>query len=75
MRKEWREKLRKERTDGRDSAPLGDPQHWRARAQAARAKVGRDATGRSTHRLRLLADTYDRLADRMEMRLGEERGD
>jgi len=74
MRKEWREKLRKERTEGHGSAPLGDPRHWRARAQAARAKVDRDATGRSTHRLRLLADTYDRLADRMEVRLGEERG-
>jgi len=75
MRKEWREKLRKERAERRGSAPLGGPQHWRARAEAARAKADRDATGRSTHRLSLLADTYDRLADRMELRLGEERGD
>jgi hypothetical protein len=75
MRKEWRERLRKERGEGRSSAPLGNPQHWRARAQAARAKVERGASGRSTHRLRLLADTYDRLADRMEVRLGVERGD
>jgi hypothetical protein len=68
MRKEWREKLRRERGDAGKPTRLGDPQHWRSRAQAARAKVDRDDTGRSTHRLRQLADTYDRLADRLDQR-------
>ena len=46
--------------------PFGDPQHWRARAEAARAKVDREGAGRSTHRLARLAETYDRLAERLD---------
>jgi hypothetical protein len=68
MRKEWREKLRREQGNGRSSAPLGDPEHWRARAQAARAKVDRNGGSPSTHRLRLLADSYDRVAERLDRR-------
>jgi len=68
MRKEWRETLRRKRGEEPAAAPLGDPQHWRSRAQAARAKVDRSGAGRSTERLARLADTYDRLADRLDQR-------
>jgi hypothetical protein len=68
MRKEWRQTLRRKRGEEPAPLPLGDPQHWRSRAQAARAKVDRDSTGRSTHRLARLADSYDRLADRLDER-------
>ena len=73
MRKKWREQLRKERGEGESSATLSDPQHWRARAQAARARVDRDGVSRATQRLRRLADSYDRVADRMEVRLDQRR--
>jgi hypothetical protein len=73
MRKKWREQLRKERGEGQSPATLGDPQHWRRRAKEARAKVDRDGTTRSTQKLRRLADSYDRVADRMEVRLDQRR--
>ena len=68
MRKEWREKLRRKRGEEPAPMPLGDPQHWRSRAQAARAKVDRNGTSRSSDRLARLADSYDRLADRLDQR-------
>jgi hypothetical protein len=73
MRKKWREQLRRARGEGQSPAPISDPQHWRARAQEARAKGNRDTTTRATQRLRLLADTYDRVADGMEARLAQRR--
>ena len=70
MRKKWRQRLRELRA-GRDAReePAGDPRHWRERAEAARAKFLCHETSRSTNRLGLLAETYERVADRMERRL------
>jgi hypothetical protein len=70
MRKKWRQRLRELRA-GRDAReePVGDPRHWRERAEAARAKFLCHETSRSTNRLGLLAETYERVADRMERRL------
>ena len=72
MRKEWREKLRREAAEAPKPAPLGDPgPYWRSRAETARAKVARDGTGRLTNRLRKLADTYEHLADRLAQKHGD----
>jgi hypothetical protein len=68
MRKEWREELRRKRGGEPAPRPFGDPQHWRSRAQEARAKADRNSMHRSTHLLARLADTYDRLADRLDQR-------
>jgi hypothetical protein len=75
MRKQWRETLRGRRSEEPAPLPLGDPQHWRARAEAARAKVDRGGAGRSTHRLARLAETYDRLAERLDRRQRLSSGD
>ncbi len=65
LRKKW-QRLKSLRA-GRDTPDaLVGPQYWRERASSARAKIAPRATGRSTQRLRRLADSYDRLADRLQ---------
>jgi hypothetical protein len=49
--------------------PVSDSQYFRELARKARAKANQAADDRSKHLLLRIAETYERVADRVEQRL------